>query len=62
MRVGVISDIHGNQYALSAVLKTAQKEGIEKFLVLGNFGGNIIHGTYVILFFNHNQVIGPITY
>ena len=35
MKVGVISDIHGNHYALEAVLKTAKKEGIEKIKAIG---------------------------
>ena len=48
MRVGVISDIHGNQYALSAVLKTARKEGIEKFLVLGDIVGYYYHPEIVL--------------
>jgi putative phosphoesterase len=48
MKVGVISDIHGNQYALEAVLKTAKKEGIEKLLVLGDIVGYYYHPEIVL--------------
>jgi putative phosphoesterase len=48
MKVGVISDIHGNQYALEAVLETAKKEGIEKLLVLGDIVGYYYHPELVL--------------
>lgn len=48
MKVGVISDIHGNHYALEAVLKTAKKEGIEKLLVLGDIVGYYYHPELVL--------------
>ena len=48
MKVAVISDVHGNQYALSAVLKTARKEGVEKFLVLGDIVGYYYHPEIVL--------------
>ncbi|WP_445717636.1 metallophosphoesterase family protein [Flavobacterium sp.] len=48
MKVGVISDIHGNNYALEAVLKTAKKEGIEKLLVLGDIVGYYYHPEIVL--------------
>lgn len=48
MKVGVISDIHGNHYALEAVLKTAKKEGIEKLLVLGDIVGYYYHPEIVL--------------
>ena len=48
MKVGVISDIHGNHYALEAVLKTALKEGIEKFLVLGDIVGYYYHPEIIL--------------
>ncbi len=48
MKVGIISDIHGNHYALEAVLKTAKKEGIEKLLVLGDIVGYYYHPELVL--------------
>lgn len=48
MKVGVISDIHGNQYALEAILKTAKNEGIEKLLVLGDIVGYYYHPELVL--------------
>lgn len=48
MRVGVISDIHGNHYALEAVLRVAKKEGIEKLLVLGDIVGYYYHPEIVL--------------
>ncbi|SHG29602.1 Predicted phosphodiesterase [Flavobacterium fluvii] len=48
MKVGVISDIHGNHYALDAVLKSAKKEGIEKILVLGDIVGYYYHPEIVL--------------
>lgn len=48
MKVGVISDIHGNHYALEAVLETAKKEGIEKLLVLGDIVGYYYHPDIVL--------------
>ena len=43
MKVAVISDIHGNSYALEQVLKTAQKEKVSKLLVLGDLVGYYYH-------------------
>lgn len=43
MKIGIISDIHGNQYALEEVFKDAKKIGIEKFLVLGDIVGYYYH-------------------
>jgi len=39
MRFAVLSDLHGNQYALSAVLEEIDEEGIDKLLILGDFVG-----------------------
>ncbi len=39
MKVGILSDIHGNHYALKEVLKEARQIGIEKLLVLGDIVG-----------------------
>jgi putative phosphoesterase len=48
MKVGVISDIHGNHYALEAVLENAKKDGIEKLLVLGDIVGYYYHPEIVL--------------
>jgi putative phosphoesterase len=48
MKVGVIADIHGNHYALEAVLKTAKKEGVEKLLILGDIVGYYYHPEIVL--------------
>lgn len=48
MKIGVISDIHGNNYALQEVLKVAREEGIEKLLVLGDIVGYYYHPEIVL--------------
>lgn len=48
MKIGVISDIHGNHYALQEVLKVAKIEGIEKLLVLGDIVGYYYHPEIVL--------------
>ena len=48
MKVGVISDIHGNHYALEAVLKIAKQEGVEKLLILGDIVGYYYHPEIVL--------------
>ncbi|MCD6521963.1 metallophosphoesterase family protein [Candidatus Calescamantes bacterium] len=39
MRYGIISDIHGNLEALEAILKELKKEGVERFLMVGDVVG-----------------------
>ena len=39
MKVGILSDIHGNHYALLKVLEVAAKENVEELLILGDFVG-----------------------
>lgn len=39
MKIGVLSDIHGNHYALNEVLNSALDLGIKKLLVLGDIVG-----------------------
>ncbi len=39
MKIGIISDIHGNIDALNAVLKEIEKENIDKIICLGDFIG-----------------------
>jgi putative phosphoesterase len=48
MKVGVISDLHGNQYAVEAVLKTAKKEGVETILFLGDLVGYYYHPELIL--------------
>lgn len=43
MKIGVLSDIHGNHYALTRVLEEAAKEKVEKLLVLGDIIGYYHH-------------------
>lgn len=53
MKVAVISDIHGNSYALEQVLKSAQKEKISKLLVLGDLVGYYYHPDKVLDMLNN---------
>ena len=39
MKIGVLSDIHGNSYALQKVLGQARKEKVQKLYILGDFVG-----------------------
>ena len=39
MRIGIISDIHGNSVALKAVLDDLDYHGVEKILIAGDFVG-----------------------
>ncbi|MGF7079858.1 metallophosphoesterase family protein [Mucilaginibacter sp. UYCu711] len=43
MKIAVISDIHGNSYALAEVLKTATNNKAEQLLVLGDICGYYYH-------------------
>lgn len=43
MKIGIISDIHGNYDALVEVLKKARKENIEHLLILGDIVGYYYH-------------------
>ena len=39
MKIGIISDIHGNHYALRAVMESAKKHNVEQLFVLGDIVG-----------------------
>lgn len=39
MKIGIISDVHGNIDALDAVLEELKKENIDKIICLGDFIG-----------------------
>lgn len=43
MKIAVLSDIHGNVYALKSVLEDAKSHGIQKILVLGDIVGYYYH-------------------
>lgn len=43
MKIAVLSDIHGNHIALEKVLESAQKNKVEKLLVLGDIVGYYYH-------------------
>jgi putative phosphoesterase len=43
MKIGIISDIHGNHFALEKVLESASKNKVEKLLVLGDIVGYYYH-------------------
>lgn len=48
MKIGILSDIHGNSFALEEVLKTAGIEGIEELIILGDFTGYYYHTDKVL--------------
>lgn len=48
MKIAIISDIHGNHYALQKVLDFARKEKVEKLLVLGDVCGYYYHPEKVL--------------
>ena len=70
MKIAVLSDIHGNQYALNAVLEIARKEQVTKLLVLGDIVGYYYHPDKVMellaewecLFIkgNHEDLLGKV--
>jgi putative phosphoesterase len=39
MLIGILSDIHGNSFALESVLKEARQAGVEKLFILGDLVG-----------------------
>ena len=39
MKIAILSDLHGNQHALSAVLKEVDNQKIDELLILGDFVG-----------------------
>lgn len=43
MRIAILSDIHGNNYALEAVLRECKKNDIKKLLILGDVVGYYYH-------------------
>lgn len=48
MKVGVLSDIHGNHIALQAVLAEAQRQSVERLFILGDLVGYYYHPDRVL--------------
>jgi len=48
MKIAIISDIHGNHYALDAVLKEAETLDVEHLFILGDFVGYYYHPEIVL--------------
>ena len=48
MKIGVLSDIHGNSYALESVLNECKNEGVNKLLILGDIVGYYYHPDIVL--------------
>lgn len=48
MKVAVLSDIHGNKYALDKVLDEIDKLNIDSLILLGDYVGYYHHAEYVI--------------
>lgn len=67
MKIGVFSDIHGNQYALEKVLQEAASNKVEKLLVLGDIVGYyygpdkvmdmLSHWDYELIKGNHEKIM-----
>jgi predicted phosphodiesterase len=53
MKVGIISDIHGNHLALREVLKAAGKERVSRLFVLGDLVGYYYHPDIVMDMLSH---------
>lgn len=52
MRIGILSDIHGNKYALEKVLIQAKKENVISLIILGDITGYYYHTKEVIELLN----------
>lgn len=48
MKIAVLSDIHGNCYALEPVLKAIRAQGIDQLFILGDFVGYYYHPNQVL--------------
>jgi len=67
MKIGVLSDIHGNHYALTEVLKAATHEKVDRLLVLGDIVGYYYHPNklleqlndwdYLLIKGNHEDIL-----
>ena len=48
MKYAIISDIHGNIHAFKAVLADALQQGVDKFLLLGDYAASFPYGNDVV--------------
>lgn len=48
MKLAILSDIHGNHYALERVLQRAKKDRVDQLLILGDFVGYYYHPDRVL--------------
>ena len=48
MKIGVLSDIHGNSFALKEVLEIAKIEQVQKLFILGDYVGYYYHPDLVL--------------
>lgn len=53
MKIAILSDIHGNHFALEKVLEKASHEKIEQLLILGDFVGYYYHPELVLNLLNN---------
>ena len=53
MKIAVLSDIHGNHFALEKVIEKARNEKIEHMLILGDFVGYYYHPELVLNQISH---------
>lgn len=70
MKLGIISDIHGNHHAFMEVIKAARLEKIDKLLVLGDIVGyyykpdkildELKNWDYLLIKGNHEDILGDI--
>lgn len=48
MKIGIMSDVHGNYYALKAVLDHSKKMGVERYIFLGDLIGYLYQPSKVV--------------
>ncbi len=53
MKIAILSDIHGNDYALRAVLNEIEKLGIDKILFLGDYIGYYYNANIIMDLIKH---------
>lgn len=57
MKIGIISDIHGNLYSLMEVYSLLEREGVDSIICLGDMVGYGPHPNEVINFIRRKQII-----
>jgi putative phosphoesterase len=53
MKIAILSDIHGNHFALEKVLEKARREKIDQLIILGDFVGYYYHPELVLNLLNN---------